>query len=75
MKLETRGVLAGHYRGDALAKAKTHAVEVDSAGNDVRVLCGEIDVDHMCDAIEPVLTCPRCKKRLRGRAARKASSG
>jgi len=74
-RLETRGVLAGAYRGRGEERTThTHAVVVDDEGRDVRVLCPQ-PLDHIVDSCSDpqgshdAPTCPRCLprwQRLRG---------
>ena len=68
-RYETRFVLAGAYlffaEEDTLL---AHAVEVDAAGNDVRVLCGRVKLASLADpgATDPgeEPTCKRCVVRM-----------
>ncbi len=75
--IETRAVLAGAYEGGARRKHAaaqaflTHAVQVDeTTGYDVRVLCGRVNVENICDRggngpgeTEARPTCERCATR------------
>lgn len=77
MTVETRGVLAGAYlRGDDRRVFLTHAVEVEPVTSEfgdytspVRVLCGRVKPDNICDAsadpagITKAPTCPTCARR------------
>ncbi len=62
---ETRGVLAGAYK--STKSLLTHSVEVDQNGNDIRVYCGRVELDHVADGFggdtTEAPTCPRCQKR------------
>jgi hypothetical protein len=67
MTIETREVLAEAYRG--LQKGRSmlsHAVMVDEAGREVRVVCNCVKLDSIADrhASDPgaVPTCPRCRR-------------
>lgn len=70
MRFETRGVLAGAYRGrrKTLALTRTHDVEIDENGHEIRVSCGRIPLDHLADRfaafsddeLVAAPTCPRC---------------
>jgi len=63
-RIEVRGVLAGAYASQKLDSLLTHAVEVDEAGNDVRVLCSRVKLENICDLNEGERpTCPVCAKR------------
>lgn len=70
-RFETRGVLAGAYADQSLKNCLTHSVELDEAGNELAVLCPNVQLDNMVDhygmsaeerATEP--TCATCAKRL-----------
>jgi len=69
VSIETRAVLAGAYRGGrrSLRVTLTHAVEVDAAGYEVRVLCGGVGIDSLADSYSmptgEAPTCPRCAKK------------
>jgi len=63
--IETRAILAGCYRGRALAGNVTHAVSVDGASE--VVLCGRVSPEHLadphaCDTAQPP-TCKACRKK------------
>ena len=70
-RYETRGVLAGAYRGKNVEERalRTHLVGLDGCGNEVRVVCGQ-NVDHIVDTyghteeelVAPP-TCPKCLTR------------
>lgn len=72
MRFETREVLAGAYRGSrrSLVATRTHDVELDDAGREVRVSCGRVQLDHLADRfavwdeseLTAAPTCPRCFK-------------
>ncbi len=63
---ETRAVLAGAYKSNAKS-VLTHSVEVDAEGNELRVHCGRVELDHIADKYSgdttEAPTCPRCAKR------------
>jgi hypothetical protein len=68
-RVETRAVLAAAYPGGSRAKLDstlTHAVEVDVAGNEIRVRCGRVKLANLADsgATDPLArpTCPRCAR-------------
>jgi hypothetical protein len=66
---ETRAILGGAYKGKraSLKAMLTHAVEIDAAGSEIRVLCGRIDLDSLADCFSgdttKAPTCPRCAKK------------
>lgn len=67
--IETREVLAGAYlRSDDRRAFLSHAVEVEGI-RPVRVLCGRVKPDNICDAsaapesIDTLPTCPVCARR------------
>jgi hypothetical protein len=70
VRIETRGVLAGAYRGKDIGERAllTHAVAVDAQGSEVRVLCGRVKLDHVVDCyaddINKPPTCPNCLERM-----------
>ena len=74
--VETRGVLAGAYRGGMRALL-THAVELDGEGREVRVLCSRVTLDSLADPYalndeqrQGPPTCPTClARRARAQAA------
>lgn len=66
-RIETWDVLAGAYLGKSprLDSCLTHAVEVDANGDPVRVLCGRVKLENLCQQIpegDPI-TCKTCAKR------------
>lgn len=61
MNLMTLGVLAGAYTAKNHKSYLTHAVEVDSEGRWVRVLCTRVSLDSICDDEYAVGTVPTCK--------------
>lgn len=66
-EIVTRAVLAGAYlkHKKALDSCLTHAVEIDGAGEPLRVLCKGVQVDNLCDVDEPGgPTCKACARRL-----------
>jgi len=68
VRVETRGVLAGAYKGGRakLDKLRTHAVVVEDDRTE-RVMCGKIPVEHMvdtCGAEAGPPTCPDCLRRM-----------
>lgn len=67
-RYETRGVLAGAYRGKNVEERalRTHLVGLDGCGHEVRVVCGQ-NVDHIVDTyghtdaeLAAPPTCPKC---------------
>lgn len=64
--LETRAVLAGAYL--TVKTVLTHAVEVTTSGDDVRVLCGRVRLESLADPnagdVTAAPTCALCAKRL-----------
>ncbi|HTP97938.1 MAG TPA: hypothetical protein VMN56_01350 [Casimicrobiaceae bacterium] len=72
VRWETRGVLAGAYRGTKRGGGQradkatlTHALGLDAAGNEVMVGCRGVQVDNLCDVpLETEPTCPRCRAAL-----------
>jgi hypothetical protein len=67
--METRAVLAGAYlRVRSWRSYLTHAVEVNEAGVEVKVLCDRVQLDSLADrcASDPTAppTCPACLRRL-----------
>ena len=67
--LETRGVLAGAYRGKGTIDGATFlhsGVIPEGESWPTRTLCGKIDSDRLCDINENPKppTCPGCAKRL-----------
>ena len=90
-RYETRGVLAGAYKGRARKglegqaagpRLLTHSVEVDGpwpTGRDVRVLCNRVPLDHMADSyggdVNAPPECSVCRARLERIAKRIAAKG
>lgn len=75
-KYQTRGVLAGAYRGKDLAKREclSHYYDV-TEGNwgSAKTLCGRVNSDHLADpyaAEKNPATCPACLERFARRAAK-----
>jgi hypothetical protein len=67
MTYETRNVLAAAYTARNPHSMLSHSVEVDDAGDDVRVLCRRVKLESaVCDdvAADAVPTCPVCAARL-----------
>jgi hypothetical protein len=80
MIFETRGVLAGAYRGNQGDRVTlSHAVEVSApeppseVGSEIRVLCGRVPLDHIADhysaspypeGLKETPTCKTCAARL-----------
>ncbi len=68
--IEIRQVLAAAYRGSNIQLANgllTHAVEVVAGGREVRVLCGRVKLDNLCDMnVKGPPTCSRCAHKLAG---------
>jgi len=71
--IEIRQVAATAYKTQphmrlAREGCLTHAVELDPNGSDMRVLCGRVKLDSMCDTPmkgSTVPTCQRCARKLR----------
>ena len=67
MIIETRAVLAGAYRGK-MRRTLTHSVEIDGNLVEVRVLCGNVALDSLCDRLcsDPHAppSCVKCRKRI-----------
>lgn len=63
---ETRGVLAGAYANRNPKSLLTHSVEVDAQGNEIRVFCGRVELDHVADPhsgdVTARPTCPICAR-------------
>jgi hypothetical protein len=68
-KFQTRGVLAGSYRGRE-REGLSHAVELDADGREVAVLCRRVRLEHIADVFSSPRTlaempsCPICALRL-----------
>jgi hypothetical protein len=67
VKTITRPVLAAAYPGGRRSNPRTtltHAIELDSDGRWLRVLCKRVELDSLCDYSdepdETPPTCPRC---------------
>lgn len=72
MALQTRGVLAGAYKGKrtALDKTHTHLVDTADASGGFDALCGKVKPGNMADEyagddLKAEPTCPHCVKLLR----------
>jgi hypothetical protein len=67
MLVQTRTVLAGAYLKRYPHTTLSHAVEVDSAGNELRVLCGRVALDSLADPYandtNEKPTCATCARR------------
>jgi hypothetical protein len=69
VKFETRGVLAGAYKGKGIDRTTlSHSVGMDATGRDVKVLCRGVKLDNVPDPFGyeegELPTCPTCAERL-----------
>lgn len=66
MKIETREVLADAYLGGSRRTMLSHAVEVDEAGKEIRVLCDRVKLDSLADHYAQdttrLPTCGACRR-------------
>lgn len=81
MPFETRGVLAGAYTARNPRSLLTHAVELDTSGSEIAVLCTRVNLDSIVDRYGMTETqaaappsCPVCAKRLAKRIAGRAAT-
>ncbi len=70
VRYETRGVLAGAYRGKDIGNRslRTHLVSIDANDNDLRTACSQPVVNMVDSYADPVgnharPTCPKCAER------------
>ena len=66
--IRTFSVLAGAYRTErSLAKALTHACEVDDSGYPIAVLCSRVELDHICPDFytSEIPTCAVCARKMK----------
>jgi hypothetical protein len=60
--IQTRSVLAGAYKNKNLDSCLTHAIELDSDGNEISALCGKVKMENLADIYSNDITAaPTCK--------------